>query len=126
MVSQYLKKKLVFQVNNTYQIENWNFDPVTGLNFGVGLNVPYPQRILVSLDGSSGTLKVVGTIPHHLYLDGSVSTIDSKNGLIYVILDNALVSSSVTKAGTVGSVGLDCDMEFDCPLNLGYYEGGSN
>jgi len=117
-------KKLIFQFNTTLQIETWNYNPATGLSYGVGLQTnPRVSRILLSLDGSNAKLNTVGTIPKYLIMDGSISTIDSDNGNVYVILNGALVSSSVTNAGVVNAVGLQCDVGFDCPLSIGYYKG---
>jgi len=116
------QKKLLYQINSSLQIETWNFDPTTGLSYGVGLQTsPRVSRVLVSLDGSSGDLKIVGTIPKFLIMDGSISTIDTQGGNVYVILNGALVATSVTNAGVSKSVGLNCEVGFDCPLSLGFY-----
>jgi len=120
------KKSLSFIVNASLQIETWDYDPVSGYSYGIGLSIsPKVARVLVRLDGSNGNFNIVGTIPHHLLLDGSVTTFDPQNGYVYVILDGSLVSTSVKNAGVVASLGLDCNMQFDCPLNLGYWVKGT-
>jgi len=30
------QKKILFQFNNTMKIQSWDYDPVTGLTYGVG------------------------------------------------------------------------------------------
>jgi len=80
------------------------------------------SRVVVSLDGSNGQLKMLGYIPQFMVMDGSISAMDSHSGLIYVIMDNSLVSTTIKYGGITDAVRLDCEIGDDCPQSLGYYD----
>lgn len=88
--------------------------------YGVGLRGH--DRILVALDGKTALEQIVGVIPKHLYLLGSVSSIDTKGGRLFVVMDGCLVSVSLAKASLISDPRF-CEPALDCPLSFGWYNG---
>jgi len=74
---------------NTLNMETLNFDPVTGLLVGIGLEVISPtefNRVFVSLDSTTNALKVVSKIPGYFIIWSALGALDSVSRKYYCLL----------------------------------------
>lgn len=81
--------KLVYQIQNTNNLETMNFDPVTGLIYGIGLQVfneTSYQRVLMTLNSKTGKLQIVKSIPGYFIINGSLAALNVKQRILYTVL----------------------------------------
>jgi len=84
--------KLLFNiVDDAFNMETMDFDPVTGLIYGIGLtlkNDTYAFRTVVSLNSKNGQLKQIAVVDKDEYyiIDGSAGALDITNRIIYCFL----------------------------------------
>ncbi len=82
------KQWVYSNVNNTFNMQTFDFDSETGLIYGIGYVLkPEGQyaRVLVSLN-SSAAFSLVGTIDGYGILNADMATIDVKNRKLYSVL----------------------------------------
>jgi len=80
---------VVHQIKNTLYLETMNYDPVTGLIVGIGLQVYSSTnytRILMTLNSKTGATKVISELSDYFIIDASISAFNAKTRLLYAIL----------------------------------------
>jgi len=127
----------IANVANTFSLETMDFDPKTGLIYGVGLQVDSPTsfyRVILTLDSTTNKFTVVASIPGYYDIRPAESAIDLDGRKYYTLLkpighsalpfqlvEFDLNTNMVTNHPTVGN--LHCDT---CPLSLNWAPSSSS
>jgi len=77
--------------DDIFNMETMDFDPVTGLIYGIGFtakNETYGSRTVVTLNSKDGQLKQIAIVDKDQYeiIDGSATALDFTNRIIYSFL----------------------------------------
>jgi len=84
--------KILFNIDDsTYNMETMDFDPVTGLVYGIGLtakNDSYASRTVVALNSKNGQMSQIAIIDKDEFwiIDGDASGLDWTNRVLYCFL----------------------------------------
>jgi len=120
--------KLVHQIPDTLNMETMDYDPVTQLIYGIGLQVfneTSYYRILMTLDSKTGKYNIIGKIPGYFIIQASLAALDSKGRLLYTYLQKTgnsnakfdLLTISMQDASIKNAV-LACNN--NCPWSIAY------
>jgi len=127
-----LNGKLVYQLDDVLNMETMDYDPVTGLIFGIGLKVISDTdyyRVLMTLNSKDGSFNVIAKIPNYYIINGSLGTIDPVSRTYYCILqpsssDTApmdLMTIDLKTANIISNPQI-CDSSLNgCPWALNFY-----
>jgi len=108
-----------------------DFDPVTGLIYGVGIQVFSPtnyRRVMLTLSTATKQITLVAPIPGYVEIWSTLSTLDYKNRKHYSILqppgaptlpfhliEYDLTTNNITNSPDIG--GIECST---CPFGMHY------
>jgi len=121
-----------FENTRDYYMESLDFDPKTGLLFGVGFSVKNDdnnRRTLLSLNGKTGEFKQLAVLPGYYYILGSESALDVQGRRLFTFLapfDDQetfhLVGVNID-TGKILYAPTACLDEAECPWNIEYFSG---
>jgi len=118
----------LYSLNNPLEMETMRFDEPTGLIYGIGIH--NDERVLVTLDGSTGDFKIVQTVPNYfVMLSSSIAAIDSTRRQFFAIFERKptsifdssnpfdLISIDLANGAVVTHTTL-CKLRTSCPWGL--------
>jgi hypothetical protein len=116
--------------SDDYDLESLDFDPKTGLFYGIGLNFTNDEqhrRTLLSLNGKTGEIRQVAVIPGFFIISSSISAIDVQGRRLFAFLSPVGDNDSfdlVTINFDTGKVLYSpqaCAEDAECPWDIQYY-----
>jgi len=127
--------KLLWNINDdVYNLETMDFDPETGLIYGIGLKVindSYASRTVVTLNSATGEFNVIAVIDKDQFwiIDGGASALDWTNRVLYCYLQPRgpesnpfdLVGVDMATGKLVNGAPAACTDPGACPWSLEYH-----
>eukprot|EP01129_Flabellula_baltica_P016409 TRINITY_DN8729_c0_g1_i1.p1 TRINITY_DN8729_c0_g1~~TRINITY_DN8729_c0_g1_i1.p1 ORF type:complete len:313 (+),score=51.61 TRINITY_DN8729_c0_g1_i1:14-952(+) len=123
-----VNKIILHEIINTENLDGMNFDPETGLIYGVGLHINNKTsyyRTVLSFNPKSLKFKIINTIPGYFLMEAGAYGMNTKDHEIYCIMQpksgttNRLLTLSYKTGDLITAPNL-CKTLSDCPSVLGY------